>query len=95
MSNVDAVIEAQQLRVGTDPTPVEFLRAVYCYEAVPLSVRLRAAIEAAPYVHPKLSATAILEAGDLAERLERAIERSHSVVSNQTTKVIPTVPAPD
>jgi hypothetical protein len=40
-------------------------------------VRLRAAIEAAPYVHPKLSATAsVIVGGDFAERLEQAIERT-------------------
>jgi hypothetical protein len=39
--------------------------------------RLKAAIEAAPYVHPQLRATAVLvSGGDFASRLERAIERS-------------------
>jgi hypothetical protein len=46
-------------------------------EALPLTVRMRAATEAAPYVHPKLSATAVFPAGeDFATRLERAIARS-------------------
>ena len=61
-------------------TPLEFLRSVYCNEAVPLGIRLRAAIEAAPYVHPKLSAIAnVTLGGDFAERLEKAIERTHAV----------------
>jgi hypothetical protein len=34
-------------------TPLDFLKAVYCNADLPLSVRLRPAIEAAPYVHPK------------------------------------------
>ena len=63
-----------------DLTPLEFLRSVYCNEAVPLGMRLRAAVEAAPYVHPKLSAIAnVILDGDFAERLEKAIERSHAV----------------
>jgi hypothetical protein len=61
-------------------TPLEFLEAVYCNEDLPLSVRMRAAIEAAPYKHPKLSATAIatMDGKSFAEALERCIERSKS-----------------
>jgi len=43
-----------------EPTPLDFLKAVYLNEGLPLSVRMKAAIEAAPYVHPKLSATAVM-----------------------------------
>ena len=39
-------------------TPLEFLEAVYINPNLPLSTRLRAAIEAAPYKHPKLTAVA-------------------------------------
>jgi hypothetical protein len=57
--------------------PLEFLEAVYNNEDLPLTVRIRAAIEAAPYKHPKLSAAQIVHlGGSFAERLERAIERS-------------------
>lgn len=38
--------------------------------------RLRAAVEALPFERPKLAATAVIYEGDLASRLERAIERS-------------------
>jgi len=61
-------------------TPLDFLTAIYCNADLPLSVRLRAAIEAAPYVHPKLSATAIIPGGgDFAERLKRCIARSREL----------------
>jgi hypothetical protein len=63
-------------------TPFEFLEAVYCDENLPLSVRMRAAIECLPYKHPKLSASAIIT-GDgktFAEALERALERSAQTV---------------
>jgi hypothetical protein len=59
-----------------DPTPLDFLRAVYLNEGLPLTVRMRVAIEAAPYVHPKLSATAVMTSDDFGDRLERAILRS-------------------
>lgn len=63
-------------------TPLDFLEAVYCNPNLPLATRLRAAIEAAPYRHPKLSAAAIghFEGKTFAEALERAIERSKSPV---------------
>ena len=70
-------------------TPLEFLEAVYTNEDVPLPVRLRAAIEAAPYVHPKLSATALLVGGDFADRLDRAIERSRRIVDHNPREATP------
>jgi hypothetical protein len=58
-------------------TPLEFLEAVYCNENLPLTVRMRAAIEAAPYKHPRQSAVAIAHYGpNFADALEKAIERS-------------------
>jgi hypothetical protein len=62
------------------PTPLEFLEAVYSNEGVPLQARLKAAIEAAQYVHPKLSVTTNIEAGDFAVQLDRAVERSRRVM---------------
>ena len=59
-----------------EPTPLEFLTAIYRDENVPLPVRMRAAVEAAPYVHPKLSVSTNLTPEDFASRLERAIARS-------------------
>jgi hypothetical protein len=61
-------------------TPVDFLEAVYLNPNLPLATRLRAAIEAAPYRHPKLSAAAIghFDGKSFAEALVRCIERSRS-----------------
>ena len=63
-------------------TPLHFLEAVYLNPNLPLNTRMRAAIEAAPYKHPKLSAAAIghFEGKTFAEALERAIERSKSPI---------------
>ena len=59
-----------------DPTPLDFLRAVYLNAELPLSVRMKAAIEAAPYVHPKLSATAVIDPVEFSKSLDKAIQRS-------------------
>lgn len=53
------------------------LQAVYKSRAVPLSVRMRAAVEALPFERPKLMATALLTNEDFASLLDRAIERSN------------------
>jgi hypothetical protein len=84
-------------------TPLEFLEAVYSNEELPLPVRLRVAIEAAPYVHPKLSATAsVIMGDDFAARLERAIDRSnaariidHEPNASPTDTRPPAPPVPD
>jgi hypothetical protein len=61
-------------------TPLDFLEAVYCNPNLPLATRLRAAVEAAPYRHSKLSTRANINInGSYADQLERelrAIERS-------------------
>jgi len=73
-------ISEAQLRGEAVPaaaTALDFLKAIYKNEGIPLSVRMRAAIEALPFETPKLSATALIPAGgDFAKRLERAIARS-------------------
>ena len=47
--------------------------------------RLKAATEAAQYVHPKLSVTAAL-GGDFADKLERAFGRSAKVIEHEPTR---------
>jgi hypothetical protein len=64
--------------MNEQPSPLDFLRAVYLNDSPPLSVRMRAVIEAAPYIHPKLSATATVGRDDSATMLERASNRSEN-----------------
>jgi hypothetical protein len=78
---LDRIEEAQRPSLGSRPsTPLEFLQSVYCNETVPLPVRMRAAIEAAPFIHPKLSVTAQIGSEDFAAAMERARRRSAKVL---------------
>jgi hypothetical protein len=62
------------------PTPLEFLEAVYLEEEFPITIRLKAASEAAKYRHAQLRAVAIghMDQNSFAAALERAILRSQS-----------------
>jgi hypothetical protein len=70
--------DPEHLEVPAGTSPLDFLCAIFCDARQPMHRRLRAAIEAAPYVHSKLSAVAVghMSGEDFASRLERAIERS-------------------
>ena len=86
---IDAVldrIEAQQphaelIELGPEESSLSFLQKIYRNVSQPMSRRIRAAIEALPFEHPKLSAvaTASMNGNDFAALLDRAIERSGKV----------------
>jgi hypothetical protein len=76
-----SMFDPEEERFVGGATPLAFLQAVYCNEGLPLHVRLKAAIAAAPYVHPKLAVTAVIDGGsDFAARLELARARSAKVI---------------
>jgi hypothetical protein len=90
MEDPSAVIEAHQKRVEElnggrfeleeGATSLKLLQAIYRSSAIPLMTRMRAAIAAIQFEHPKLAVTATVEAGDFADQLEQAIERSRRVM---------------
>jgi hypothetical protein len=96
MEDPSAAIEAPQKRVEElngerfkleeGATSLNLLQAIYRSPLVALSTRMRAAIAAIQFEHPKLAVTATVEAGDFADRLERALKRS--------SEVLEAVPAP-
>jgi hypothetical protein len=85
-NNVDAVldqIEAQQtdcFELEPNATSLTLLQKVYRSSSVALQTRMRAAIAALQFEHPKLAVTATVEAGDFADQLDRAVERSRRVL---------------
>ena len=82
-NNVDAVldqIEAQQtIELPENGTSLDLLQQVYRNPSLPLSTRMRAASAALPHEHPKLAVTTVVNVGDFADQLEKAIERSRKV----------------
>src|SRR5262252_9045930 len=72
--------------------PLSFLKAVYMNAELPLSVRMRAAIELLPFTHPKLAVTAVVSEQDFATVLDRRLKRieemkllENKVVNGDTT----------
>jgi hypothetical protein len=85
--------DAGAWRQMNDVNSLEFLRAVYCNDKLPLSVRMRAAGMALPFEHPKLAVTAVVTDQSFSERLERAVLRSQA--SRSEMKVIEHQPIND
>jgi hypothetical protein len=70
-------LNGEGLEVADDATALDFLCAVYRCRDQPMARRMKAASEAAQYMHPTFKATAMVVAGDsFAARLEAAIARS-------------------
>jgi hypothetical protein len=63
-SVVASIADEERMEVLDGTNALEFLKAIYRSASVPLSERMRAAIEALPFESPKLSATAILQGDD-------------------------------
>jgi hypothetical protein len=71
-------IEAQQPReieIGPNRMSIDLLRAVYRSTAIPLPVRLRAAIAALPHETPRLQVSALVNEQSFAEILERRLKK--------------------
>jgi len=71
--------------------PLSFLKAVYMNADLPLSVRMRAAIELLPFTHPKLAVTAVVNEQNFAEVLERRL-RNMERVNNGNGRIIEAPP---
>lgn len=74
--------------------PLVFLKAVYMNGELPLSVRMRAAIELLPFTHPKLAVTAVVNEGDFASLLDRRLKRIAEMNGQAKTQVPKQIEAP-
>ena len=89
MEDPSAVIEAHQKRVEElnagrfeleeGATSLTLLQKVYRSSSVAITTRMRAAIAAIQFEHPKLAVTATINSGDFADQLDKAVERSRKV----------------
>jgi hypothetical protein len=86
-----------RVTVGPEAGSLEFFRAVYRNEALPLSTRMRAAEAALPFEHPKLAAviSTNLSGEDFGAALERARKRlSESVPEPKGPLELKVLPRP-
>ena len=67
---------------------LDFLQAVYTSADQPMHRRMRAAIAAAPFEHPKLAVTAVVTTDGFAAKLEAARTRSAKAIDFQKVEVV-------
>jgi len=72
-------IEVDAIELAPNGTSLDLLQQVYRNPSLPLMTRMRAATACLPHEHPKLAVTTVVNAGDFADQLERAVERSRMV----------------
>jgi hypothetical protein len=72
-------IEVDAIELAPNGTSLDLLQQVYRNPSLPLMTRMRAATACLPHEHPKLAVTTVVNAGDFADQLEKAVERSRRV----------------
>jgi hypothetical protein len=81
MAQQEFVADLNAIEVPPDASPLDFLCRVFRDSRQPLSARLKAAGLAAPFVHPKLAVTAVIqEGGSIASKIEAARNRSEGIL---------------
>src|SRR5262249_55664989 len=80
LQTVQQLEEEDRFELEPSATSLTLLQKVYRSPAVALMTRMRAAIAAIQFEHPKLAVTANVESGDFAFQLDQAVERSRKVI---------------
>jgi hypothetical protein len=73
-------------------TALDFLKAVYCNNDLPLPTRLRAAIASLNFQHPRLQVTAQVTGEGFAELLDRRLERMKAIEEGKVIEHQPQEP---
>jgi polysaccharide pyruvyl transferase WcaK-like protein len=76
----DLAEQAERFELEEGATSLKLLQAIYRSPSVALSTRMRAAIAALQFEHPKLAVAVTVNAGDFADQLDKAVERSRRVI---------------
>jgi hypothetical protein len=71
--------KSDEIALPEGATSLDLLQHVYRNPSLPLPTRMRAAGMALPHEHPKLAVTTVVNVGDFADQLEKAVERSRKV----------------
>jgi hypothetical protein len=77
----------QVIELPENGTSLNLLQQVYRNPSLPVLTRTRAAIAALPFEHPRLAVVATVNAGDFADQLEKAVERSRKIEAKPMTNV--------
>jgi hypothetical protein len=77
---IDPLVREDELVLPQGATSLEFLQAIYRDHRQPDAKRLRAAIAALPFEHPKLAVTATIDAEGFGAKLEAARSRAARVI---------------
>ncbi|WP_298870910.1 hypothetical protein [uncultured Bradyrhizobium sp.] len=77
-----------EIALPAGATSLDYLQSIYRDPRQPESKRLRAAIAALPFEHPKLAVTAVVSSEGFAAKLEAARARSAQAVIFRTTELL-------
>src|SRR5215475_11332283 len=80
LQTVQQLEEEDRFELEPSATSLTLLQKVYRSPAVALMTRIRAAIAALQFEHPKLAVSATVDSGDFAFQLDQAVKRSSQVI---------------
>jgi hypothetical protein len=87
------LVDDDSIELPSGASSLAFLQAIYRSKEQPMMRRMKAAIAALPYEHPKLAVTAVLDSRDsFAAQLEGAIARSRKVLELHAAELAPPLP---
>jgi len=93
-ANLEPRAEPETIVIKANETSLDLLQAIYRCATLPLSTRMRAAMAAIQFEHPKLAVTANVSGDhEFGFRLDQAIQRSGTapkVIEHQPTQDRPT-----
>jgi hypothetical protein len=89
LDRIEAMAVPDEVRLPAGASSLDLLCAVYRDPTKPLSVRMRAAIAALPFEHPKLAVTAMLNGENFAAEIEAAMVRSGKALVIQAQPELP------
>jgi hypothetical protein len=74
------LVDDDSITVPPGATSLAFLQAIYRSTEQPMVRRMKAAMAALPFEHPRLAVTAVINDQGIAAQLQRAIQRSAKVM---------------